>query len=234
MPKIKDKPRQGQMGRYRLLESLHVEPDWKAEHPRDEDGNLVKPWRRPSVQYTRGQVVVSPTDLVSKFGANKFQYLGSAESADGPFTQTTPGDPVPDIAANNPQAAPGGQVSQGFQVTTTGPDGKPISGPMTPETEPNAVANPKTGERILGQKANIFGKPGAKAERDEGEDPQPRTPRQATAEEAGEPAGGASKHTREDLEDKTMAELRDLADEEEIDVHGARNKEDLIQRILRG
>jgi hypothetical protein len=243
MPKIKEKQQgqQQQMGRYRLLESIHVEPDWKAEQPRDEDGNLVFPWRRPSVQFTRGQVVTSPTDLVAKFGSNKFQYLGAVEGptamrSGGHQGAPTPGDPVPDIAAGSPASFPGGQVSTGLQVTTTGPDGKPVSGPMTEETQPNAVADPKSGQRKLGEKPNYFGKPQAGPGKDRERTPDtPRTPRQATEDEAGEPAGPATKkYSRDDLEDKTVAELRDMAEEDEVDLSGAKTKEDIIQRFTRG
>lgn len=241
MPKIRDQQKPA-MKKFRLLESIHVEPDWKAEPVPLDNGEPDPNWRRPSIQYARGQTVVSPTDLVAKFGSNKFQYVGTED--EGPVAMRSgghqgapsPGDPVPDIANTSPAHFPGGQVSTGLQVTTTGPDGKPVSGPMNAENEPNAVVDEETGGRKLGQKANVFGKPQPGAGREKERTPSsPRAPRPADTDEAGKGEEAATpKYSRDELDDKTMAELRDMAEEEEIDLAGARTKEDVIQRLVRG
>lgn len=134
------------MARYKLLAGQHVQadPDWQpTDGQRDESRRTgVRP-RPPSRVYNAGQVVVSDSDLVAKFGAEKFQLLGPSRGQ-----RTTafpgnpmPGDPVPDVGRTSPSAAPHGQVSTGFQGAETGGDVEHPSHPITAEEAGAAEAH---------------------------------------------------------------------------------------------
>lgn len=62
--------------RFKLLAGKHVaaDPDWERPNKpgTDEPDMAVRP---PSVTYSAGEVVETDTDLVQKFGADKFQLL---------------------------------------------------------------------------------------------------------------------------------------------------------------
>lgn len=103
-------PKKEQMSSFRLLASIHVEPDWDAKKPDDAGDD----WRRPSLQYAAGEVVKSPTDLVAKFGPQKFQRVGAPPKA------FQPGQVAKDQLTTT---FPEGQVASGHQGTVGIPEG---------------------------------------------------------------------------------------------------------------
>lgn len=85
------------MARYRVLAGQHIQAD--MSQPIDDATG-----RRPSKKFTTGQVVESGTDLVTRFGAGKFQLVG--------------GKPGDEEVFPSQMTFPNGQVAEGFQVST--------------------------------------------------------------------------------------------------------------------
>lgn len=168
------------MALYKLLVGLHVGADYsgKPTKARDADGNEAE--RYPSRAYKPGEVVDSDVDLEARFGPEKFKRVGEGTRRRA-SASTKKGDPAPDVLMRSPAVAPGGQVAEGFQETTTGPDGKPVSG----------AARPETVEKILGR---------ARAEDAPG-----------VGEDAAEEDDGLESHSVKDLREMAEADEVDLA-----------------------
>lgn len=103
------------MATFRVLAGKHTQPDWNAPEPVPDPRTGIAP-KRPSNTYKRGEVFESPFDEVARLGHEKVEYLG------GPY-EPAPGSP------RREYAHPGGQVLQGVQATTQGPDGQAFTGP---------------------------------------------------------------------------------------------------------
>lgn len=113
--------------------------------------------------YVRGEIVDSATDLskLNAPGAVKFEKLDVGSSGRSDFAARQREiqeaqarldlDRAAHAAASVPEVpvqsavAPGGQVSTGFQQTTSLPSGEPISGPV-----PNEEADAEARERAMG------------------------------------------------------------------------------------
>lgn len=129
-----------EVGFFRLLASIHVEPDHDAVCPDDWDTATQGKWRRPSKQFFAGEVVKSTTDLVAKFGPQKFVRVGESRGFVQPGT----------VSSDNLTTFPEGQVASGFQGTVGVPEGvetatgRPqISGQSTKQgADPSQFANP--------------------------------------------------------------------------------------------
>lgn len=140
------------MPRFKLLVGKHTQKEQRGE-------------ARVPVTYKKGDVFDSEHDLVAMFnhpGSQKFEQVDG-----GPPLKKSSGV-VPAGTAQN--AAPGGQVSSGFQQTTSGPDGEPVSGPVSPQ---------EAQERYAEQKKR--------------EAEQPKDPKAAEAPKASLPGGGGRK-----------------------------------------
>ncbi len=100
------------VGRFKVLVGKHQEGY-------TEDGSLRI--------YKKGEVVESKSDLTRLNGVGpagmKFEALDKGRG------QRNGTEAVP----FNQSVAPGGQVSTGFQQTTVGSDGEPVSGPVPPD-----------------------------------------------------------------------------------------------------
>lgn len=134
------------MGLYKLLVGVHHGPDYTKEPVKFTDavGNVVE--RYPPRTYRAGETVESDTDLVAFGGPGKFSYVG--EGGRRKVSKSAkPGDVTPEAALRPVAVAPGGQVAEGFQQTTTGPDGRPVSGPAGPEAWERGLVGPQAGER---------------------------------------------------------------------------------------
>lgn len=92
----------------------------QLSHGRDEAG--------APITYTPGQIIESDIDLVKRHGAQKFRRL-DGETEEERAARTDPTMPAEDQSAQ----APAGQVSTGHQVTTSTPQGTPVSGAATPD-----------------------------------------------------------------------------------------------------
>lgn len=211
------------MARFKLLAGKHVGPDLKAE-PEPVYNNMTgeqrvdvrtkePEFRQPSKTYKAGQVVESDDDLVARFGANKFQLLSGTPKAGGPGIKRKAAQAAESpaiLSSSNPAIAPGGQVSSGFQQTSGVesplPGGaKQVSGPLDVEDEGTAAAS------------------GADLE-NSGEGP-------GDGEDADT---GGTEYTRAELEGMTKAELKQLGDDEGIDVNASASKDEMVKAIVRG
>ncbi len=141
--------------KFRVLAGQHIGPD-HAQKPApimNAAGKQIGE-KFPSKTFKTGETVETDTDLIRKFGAEKFQLTDSGKhNPKGDFHGShTVGDPTPDNQLFSQTSFPAGQVATGFQQTTTGPDGKPVSGPLDPDPEVRAKAgvadsDPHTEER---------------------------------------------------------------------------------------
>jgi len=181
------------MARFKLLASQHItaDPDWvPTEEEKANAAAAGRPLRAPKRVYNAVDVVESETDLVAKFGHQKFQLIG--ESKKVPRT-------AGDAPAANPANFPGGQVSSGIPKAVPGnPDAPGLSPGQAPMKPDEAV---KAG-----------GQPDAPlAEGDEGNE----------SEADGTP----------DVNSMTVAELKEFADTNEIDLSGAHRRDEILKAI---
>lgn len=147
--------------KFRLLAGMHQGPDYTQEPAELTDAKGNKTYRWPSRIYQQGEVVEDKVDLVQKLGAAKFQLLS------GP-AEALPGSPL-----QASSVAPGGQVSQGFQQTTTGPDGSPLSGPLTKDVRvPQPAVGPRPSQQAKEQLKQTTGRGVQEEELDEPEVPE--------------------------------------------------------------
>jgi hypothetical protein len=212
------------MPQFKLLVGQHIQadPDWEpSEEERELAKNAGRALRPPSRVYRAGETVESDTDLVERFGPEKFQMVqdkyrlreGVAKGRkvqarkgvpEGVETRS-PGDPTPEIERTSPSVAPAGQVAQGFQgatspVNTTTPSGPlPVEAAQTEESEESEEADDKE-------------------ESPPKAPPAPRGPR-------------AKRSVPDNLDRMSLNDLRAFAAEEEVDIKGATRREDIIRQI---
>lgn len=152
------------MALFKLLAGQFIQAD--PDSPELTAEQIKAGARRPSRTYKVGETVESDEDLVAKHGAEKFVFVS--------------GKPKKPKAAAG-AAAPGGQVSSGFQSATGTPEGT-VSG-LAVDQEADA-----------------------------------------------DPDSDADK-PNDNLSTMTVKQLRDHAASEEIDLHGATSKEDILATI---
>jgi hypothetical protein len=211
---------------FRLLEGQHIQAD--PTRP------IVGPDGKPTGRferrvYQKGDVIETDTDLAAKLGANKFEpltgdggqariaelerELAEARAAQG--AGSLPGDPNAQNLALSPAVAPGGQVSTGFQHAAGSSRGT-ASGPLDPAKAERAGAAgfglPAEAAKAAGKQQQDF----TAAASDTPPDAPPDAPTDA------------------DLEGMTVQELRDYAQEEEINLHGASTKAEIVKAIRKG
>jgi hypothetical protein len=204
------------MALFRLLEGQHIQydPDWE---PSEEDKEMAKsagtPLKPPSRLYVKGQMVENDSDLVARFGAQKFALVSGQPNRGLKATRGT--QTAGDVSELNEQASPavfpGGQVSTGFQSTTgTGVLGnrEHVSGPLQDTPDERA------------RRAAAQGK-SATPPVDDGED----------EEEPTAPKTRGKSPSDADLNSMTVEELREHAADEEINLHGASTKSDIVKAI---
>jgi hypothetical protein len=235
------------MGQYRVLAGQHAQQEYLT----DERGDVLKgDDGRPRITnrvYNTGQVVSSDADLVALFGANKFERVQTegrrarrgkvgegeeeAESAGGagPLRGLPSAVTQPTPAPLNPGVFPGGQVSSGYQAAAQTPTpytnpSAPVEGGIQP-----AFAGPD-GTKESGQPRSSPAERAAQAE----QGGKPKSAQQPKAGAKGPPpAAPAKAYTRAELEEMTVADLKELADEEEVDLAGATKKDEIIDAILK-
>lgn len=198
---------------FKLLAGVHVQDDLTQEpqEVRNPTTGEVKQ-KYPERTYKVGETIVSETDLAAKHGSTKFMKLGSGKR------RTGPGNP-----GNNPVGpsvgAPGGQVIQGFQETTSGPDGTMVSGPEREDVAPMTTAKAHETHNT-------------KADADEWRENEENV-KSSKSDKADK-----SEDVEQTLEDKygpleecSVTDLQAIASEEGVDVKGLRKKEDLVKAI---
>lgn len=218
--------------RFRLLAGSHVGPDYSQEPVKRKDPATGEETSKlPSKRYRAGEVVEAETDLVAKHGASKFQLLGESRRQGLMRTDKmgnpTPGDPTPLNQQNTAAVAPHGQVSTGFQqaINTEGPvKGAPVTGEDLDkvmeqhEEEAQRGMEKRSKEQVADPNNPDQSVQAAHEEGDLDED-------EGKMREAGEGEG------KEDLESMTVAELKEIASEEEVELHGASRKDDIVKAI---
>ncbi len=223
------------MPRYTFLlkAGKHVGPDYSKDpveiKSRTPDGTEFSYWKYPSKTYTRGAKVQDDVNLVATLGHEKFQLLSDTGTPEnkikGGKLLVKGGPNKAQISEGREQrAAPGGQVSDGHQQTTGLDEGGQLAGPAE-----NAVirALRAENERL---KAEV-------KEKQENDDTQPtgRSIREEFPDDHedddDEQGSEAEDEDNADLEGKSAAELRELAEGEEIELHGARSKADMLKAI---
>jgi hypothetical protein len=244
------------MPRFKLLVGQHVAADpADIERAREE--------KRPPRDrvYRAGETIDTEEDL-SKLNAGpgmmKFERLEDPprQRARGaqPMANLPPGsEPDPrtgavfSTAPATASAAPGGQVGTGFQEASGTPLGT-ISGPMNAPAQEKGFTGTGT-PRAPGAREIDRAREGQVArERPtgvQGTTPQTaKTPPPPKAEGEEPPPGGSppppspespsQEWTEEELNQMTVPELRELAEEEEVDLKGASRKDEIVRAILKG
>jgi hypothetical protein len=231
-----------QVGRYRLVAGQHIQadPDWEPDEyaVKQAEATGIAP-RAPSRTYNAGDVVESESDLVAKFGANKFQYLGGKGRKDdlGPEGHTMyqqgakgprlPGDPAEELEETSTSHAPHGQVSTGKQSATSTAQST-TSGPMGPTDEEGNPVDSK--DKVQGQHTVKAGGPatiqheGQASASHQGGQQQPSQSKQVAR-------APSKEQYHQQLDKMSVSELRKHADEEEIDLKGARTREEMLKAI---
>lgn len=195
---------------HKLLVGVHEGPDFDAAA--NDKGD------RPTRRYSEGETVWDNSNLVEKLGAGKFSLVRDhGEGADTRPEESRPRAKFPGVksttAGDNPtpgdptlsqppSSFPHGQVSTGKQATTTLPDGRTVSGPAEPTDEEAGAASANA--------ENVGGVP---------------------------TSGGGSDDDVVDADDEpelgsmTVAELKQYAADEDIELHGASRKDEIVKAI---
>jgi hypothetical protein len=229
--------------KFKLLAGQHIQadPDWEpSRQDRLTAETTGRAPRAPSRTYNQGDTVESDTDLVSKFGATKFQLLeggrrrGAARSPGGPEGGVVTGPVGPG------SVAPGGQVSEGLQECTSLEDRHVVSGLKSTE-QPDASGKQVTGVRGVqpavthptAESASLGNEPPRSA----GAEPKPGTPAAAVQglkekEAEAQPARSRSLEQQYgSFDNMTVEDLRELAGEEEVNLGGATRKAEIIAAL---
>jgi hypothetical protein len=215
-----------------LKAGKHVGPDYSKDpvevKSRDPDGNEFSYWKYPSKTYTRGAKVQDDANLVAKLGHEKFQLLSDTGTPEnkvkGGKLLVKGGPNKTQISENREQrAAPNGQVSDGHQQTTGLDEGGQLAGPA----EDAVIRALKAENEELKKQLK------SKQQADDNQ-PTGKSIREEFGEETEDDPDQGSEAEDEDnarLDGMKVDELRELAEEEEIELHGARSKANLIKTI---
>jgi hypothetical protein len=194
------------MPRFRVLAGIHV----------DDDGR----------EYGPGQVVESKRDLLAQHGPEKF-------AAVGPYKPQAEGKkPVTTQATSFPQ----GQVHHGTEETTSlDEEGNPATGPtgtVRPQPEDADIPEPQRG--LAKFKRGVERKAAEQSGQDEEGDQdlketRARAEREQRADQKDRQA--AEEEGSDNLESMTVQDLREVAGKEDIELHGATRKDDIVKAI---
>lgn len=159
-----------------------------------------------------GAKINSKFDLARRHGRSKFERIGDyQEEADAEHEPTTVGFQQP---ADRSLAFPHGQVHDGKQETT----GAGMSHPDRNDPD----FDPSISKKDLAQQK-------------EDEDPDDDDDDDDDDENGDEKTGRMAKKARkEELEGMTVPELKQLAEDDEVDLSGATKKDEIIQRLMKG
>jgi hypothetical protein len=217
------------MARFKLKEGRHIGPD--PAFKRTKEGKFVNKEgvvvdAAPSVTYGQGEAggifVEDDTDLVARFGPEKFEAVEDKSKAKKATPAKKKGEEVevPMVPEGfKPGArtavAPNGQVAEGFQVSTSTSDGRTISGAMTERSTPRTAEEKKSDPDRSATIQTGTGLHHMKA------DPH--------ADDSG--AKKAAEDRRAKLEEKTVPELRELAQRKGVAVPSGATKADIIDAL---
>lgn len=224
--------------RFKLLNGVHIGADFSQSPVEVYDPNtgetnpkLIRnpktgalSYQYPSRIYRQGEELDSDLDLEMHLGADKFKKLSSpplsqeeapeqkgvraGKKLKGSLGRDESEDDL-NYPEKEPAVSPNGQVTSGFQKTSAGVPG--------PQATKEAMAE---GGGSLPPKPGPFAAASA--------------PRQSQQEKAGATTTAASDKQdfkKADLERKTVKELKELAEENEIDLGDAHAKDDIIKKF---
>lgn len=200
------------MSKFKLLSGSHTQKevvvDEKGNAVLNEDGTQ----KLVPVAYHKGDVFDSDHDLAAMFnqpGCVKFEAIGEGSRRAGKAAGE-PGSAL-DVANKtppaNPSVSPGGQVSTGFQKSTSLPDGTTVSGPLVDE------------EKKTTRVASLVG---------EGSETKGAKKGEAKA------APAADEWSVEELDALTIPELKEKAAKHDVDLKDAHLKHDIVKALHKG
>lgn len=209
-----------------LKAGKHVGPDHTQEPVervlKDIRGNETREWRYPSKTYSKGDKIQTDQNLLARHGGEKFQLLSDKGQEDTRLArlnkQVKTPVPHPSGALREQRAAPAGQVSDGHQQTNHTDDGGQISGVAVEEVIRALKAENEALRKQAAQKKDDSS-PTGKSIMEEFADPDADQGSEAEDDEDAE------------LEGLTAAELKSLAEDEEVELHGAKSKKDMVKAI---
>lgn len=213
------------MSRYKLLDGYHAQDEVVVDENGDAVLNDDGTTKSVQVMYGKGDVFHSDKDLVALFnqpGCVKFEKIGDGSSSRGNAAAAL--EEANTTQPLNPSVAPGGQVSTGFQQSTSLPDGTTVSGPLKGKEEDRTTRVASlVGE---GSTPKVFGKVGIA---------------KGTASTLTKPARGDTTEpaydeewSEESLEALTIPELKDKAAQYNIDLADAHLKADIVKAVHKG
>lgn len=221
------------MARFRLLFGQHIGEDDKGEQR----------------TYSAGDVIESDVDLVRRFGAGKFQNLDNDVRVI-PRDPSKGGPNLPDAGAAN--AFPAGQVSEGVQTSVAGEPANNPAVKLNPEQLKARLQaqqhqgklgvvggkqSPPPDEEALGEVTEESKKSAEEARKQPGSSPEARE--KAGSERAAQEKMQGQQNSAQqqkqapakkpDFEKMSLAEMRQYAEGEEIDLKGANNRADVLK-----
>lgn len=226
------------MATFRVATGIHIQADheWEPseqEKKRSEDSGV--PIKAPSRTYRAGEVFESDVDMVAKHGP-KFA-LVSQDSRKGRKGAKASPDVHPSAVmkpAPGGGVFPAGQVSEGFQQTTSGPDGKPVTGLASDEVleeiaeqgritadDKQKKTEAKASERGQGTTERQPMKFGPKT------GPVKTPPKANTKTEETD----SEEDEGDDLDSMTVSDLRDYAHKKGIELKGVIRKDEIVEAI---
>lgn len=201
------------MAKYRLLAGQHIQAD--------KDGN--------SVTFTRGQVVESDVNLVERFGFTKFALIEGSGGEEGDVQSATGNPTLADPSAfQAPTSFPGGQVGTGLQSATSTKDGVTISGPAAPT---HAQSRKEQQERASSSGQDME-KEGTAPSMLSSQKEEQHVKNLQQEVQTGRAAGTSTTPTQApNFEQMSLADLRKYAEDNEVDVKGARTREEYVRAL---
>ena len=189
--------------RFKLLAGIHVmaDPDWTR--PRDEDGKLITAARAPNLVFKAGdgRVIETDTDLVAKFGPDKFQLLSGPSKTKTVKVPAGMASLVQREAVNDHPGAvevPSGDEAVDVVVDADNPAAQSVAESYADgkDDEPEAAAAPAPAKKPAAKKVNKD-----------------------------------LEAVHGDLTKKTLPDLKALADKEGVDLSGAHTKAEVIAAL---
>lgn len=216
------------MAFFKLLAGQHqqADPDWE---PSEQDVEIAKtrgvPLKPPTRTYKVGERVESEVDLVKKHGAEKFERIGERR---GIPRQQARRPAEADLDPLGKKVPTRGGVPAGVESRTPGDPTEEMQ-----EKHPSLGASGQVAqgfqEAVDQPKSNVTGGAYVPSEEEEEESeiasPTPmkagRTPAEAVEEQA----------LPENLDRMTLRDLKEYAEQEEIDLEGATRRDDVLKKI---
>lgn len=194
---------EGKGGRFRLLAGGHIDPNGK--------------------EFKAGQIVTAANDLSLKFGTEKFQRLSVIHETSDDGTRTRKAETKLDKKGRLADVRRVADAKQkvGDDERTRRELGEDAAGISQISGHGVPVGDHEDGDHEDGDDGNVLAAGGTLPDVDEGDGGIPQDVADA------DPGPGGF----ENLEGMTVADLKDLAESEEIDLGGATRKMDIIVRI---